>query len=512
MAVSAGSDAGDGVVMAKQRLITERVADLGTFQAVKAAGAKLPLWPQELAHIYVKLDFTDESENAATVEQATGFLRSVYRASSAAQRIAEQHNGFLLEVQGSTLHVGLQAPPTGSLLDSANEFVTKLHWAYRATFSDQKKRVQGWRMTVDAGKTLVVAGRGVHGDSSYVSLGQAANRPAKHLYAQLEIENEHDRELKRYHVGVRVPASSPSGRDTWKHSNLDRSPSRLTALAKITEEVQREAPQFEFLDAVTGWKQVQARALPIAPAGAPASPKPEKPHTYFGWVMRADLDGFTAAIQGCLDRNDKLAEMAEDFYCLMDAAAAFVERNKQTMAQLPWAGDNFTAAAVFAAKPSYDGAIPRQLVELTLEFEKDMADAAVECGFGGWAHGVAGGDVRLKSVGNVYLAGVEVGGRRFLVGVGEGFGRSTKAFGDINPKPNELVVYNPDWEKMDEQYKKAFEPAVTRRKEQSSLFRIGTIEGLRKAQARAAAAAVYTTTTSFRNEEPRQIPAKPHYK
>ena len=496
--------------MARQ-ILTERVADLGTFHAVKAAGAKLPLWPQDLAHIYVKLDFLLEFENATTLEQATGFLRSVYRASLAAEQIAAQHHGFLLEVQGSTLHVALQKPNSGTLMDSVNTFVTDLHWAYRAVFLDQKKRVQGWRMSADTGRTLIVAGCGVHGDNSLVSLGQSANRPAKHLYAQLEIENDDDRELKRYHVGIRRPSASPLSRDTWEHFNLDRSTSRLAHLFKIAEDVRRAEPTFDLIEAVRRGKEVTARALPLAPAGTPASPTPEDPHTYFGWVMCADLDGFTAEVQECLDQDDRLAELAEKFYCLMDVATEFVKRHKETLAQLPWAGDNFTAAAVFAEERNYDDAIRKRLVELTLDFEKDMADAADECGFGGWAHGVAGGEVRTNSVGNVFLAGVEVGGRRFLVGVGKGFGRSTQAFGDINPAAKELVVYKPDWEQMDDAYKRAFEPAVTRTKGLSTLYRKASIDGLRKVRARAAAA-ISSTTISFPRETPRTIPTRPHYR
>jgi hypothetical protein len=93
----------------------------------------------------------------------------------------------------------------------------------------------------------------------------------------------------------------------------------------------------------------------------------------------------------------------------------------------------------------------------------------------------------------VYLGGVIVRGRRFLVGAGEGFGRSAQAFGDINPKAKEMVVYEPDWERLDAGYKSAFEPAVTYRGAQSSLYRKAATEGLVRARSKHA-----TTGTSTR--------------
>lgn len=490
------------------RLLTERVADLGAFRAVTAAGAKLPLWPQNLAHIYVKLELKSESENATTAEEAKGFFRSIARASILAHQIAQQYNGFLLEVQGSTLHVGLQEPHGSTLMDSANAFVTDLHWAYRAVFSDQQKRVQGWRMTIDTGKTLVVVGRGVHNDESYVSLGKSANRPAKHLYAQLAIPNEDDRQLKRFHVALR--RQNTMAREQWDHFDLGRSRSRLTMLAKIAEDARRAEPKIAFIEAVGGSKLVTARALPLVPAGLPASPTPEKPHTYFGWVMRADLDGFTGRVEECFDNDMKLTELAEQFYRIMDAAAEFTGGHGETLAQLPWAGDNFTAAAVFPAKLPYDQAIPRRLVELTLDFERDMAESAVECGFGGWAHGVAGGEPHGNATGNIYLAGVEVGERRHLIGVGEGFGRSTQAFGDINPKATEIVVYTQDWTRMDTCYKDAFERAVTVRGEQSTLYHKAAVNGLRHRRLRDATVTVSTPVT-HQGGQTRNVPARPYF-
>jgi hypothetical protein len=492
-----------------EKMITERVADIGQFAQVKAAGHTLPFVPQNLAHIYIKLDIQDEFENARSNEDARKFFRSVSRASLAADSVASRYRGVLLEVQGSLLHVGL--PQMDSVTESVDAdnvraFVAELHAVYRIVFSGAASRVQGWRMTVDAGRTLVVAGRGIHDDDSWVSLGQAANRPAKHLYSQLE-KPESDRALKRFWVGYRHVATSK-----WTHENLDQIPARLDeAVGSIAENVRRADPQVEFLRASTGWKRAYARALPMGPAGTPTSPSPETPHTSFGWVMRADLDGFTARVQDCLDKDEELQELAREFYCIMDAAAEFAKRHKETLAQLPWAGDNFTAAAVFAQKRDYDDAVPTRLIELSMDYEKDMADAAIECGFGGWAHGVAGGDVHGNAAGNVFLAGIEAGGRRFLVGAGEGFGRSAQAYGDTNPKAGVIALYKPDRERLDESYKRVFKPARKPDGSESTLYYSALVESLVPVRARMASE-TSVTTISFPGEAPRAIPNKPYFK
>lgn len=483
------------------RLLTERVADFANLGRARAAGRTLPFTPMNLAHVYVKLDFDARHENARTPDDARGFLRSVARASTGASLLAERYGGALLEVQGSMLHAALP-----SRANVAQEFAADLHGIYRLVFSDSRGRVGGWRMAADAGRTLVVAGQGVHGDDSFVSLGPSANRPAKHIYAQLELAEDR-RSLRRFYLGVRDPAS-----DRWQHAALDSLPQRSDEAEAIAETARTTDPQMEFLPALRAQEQrVRARAVPLPPAGAPASPSADRPHTYFGWVLRCDLDGFTARVEECFDDDTRLQALATRFYLIMEEAAQFVARHGEVMAQLPWAGDNFTAAALLASKDDYDQAIPRRLVELSLDFEKDMADTTKQGGFGGWAHAVAGGGVHGNSNGNVYLGSVIVGDRRFLVGVGEGFGRSAQAFTDISPKANVVVVYEPDWVRLDEPYKQAFEPAVTVHGTQSRLFRVAQADALLRVRARAVAAEVRSTPITVASGRVEHVTTKSHF-
>src|SRR5688500_18395160 len=104
-------------------VFTERAADLARFSKIRSAGKALPFALLPLEHIYIKLQYKQQFENAANAADARAFLRSVTRAAMAAERLAEEYHGFLLEVQGSMLHVGL---PRG-LTDQAATYVSNLH-------------------------------------------------------------------------------------------------------------------------------------------------------------------------------------------------------------------------------------------------------------------------------------------------------------------------------------------------------------------------------------------------
>lgn len=479
------------------RISMERNNDLRALRLTKAAGAFSPL---PLVHLYVRLEFEHRFEVARTAEDARGFLRSVARAALAAAHLASEFEGALMEVQGSVLHIAL--PSSGDDLAVAR-FAADLHWAYRALFNGPNARVHGWRMASDQGNTMVVRGRGVHGDDSLVSLGRAANRPAKHLFAQMELPEE-DRQLKRFSLGVR-----DVGTGAWRHRRLEDLPSRMHKAQAAAHKATMSDPTIDFTRP-TAMSGARAGAAPIGPAGSPQSPSADRPQAYFGWVMRADLDGFTARVDGCFDDDLRLQELARDFYAIMEAAAEFVGRHRESLVQLPWAGDNFTAAALFASKAEYDAAIARRLVELSLDFEKDMGGITAIAQLRGWAHGVAGGASHGNASGNVFIGAVIVDGRRFLVGAGEGIGRSAQTFGDINPQASEIVLYEPDWDRLDAPYRKAFEKAVTVRGEQSTLYRAAAMSGLLRVRAREASASA-TTIVTLATNRPQPVVSRPYF-
>lgn len=490
----------------QDRYAYQRASDLKSFVEAGQAGTTSTYAPTPLDHIYIMLEFAHRYENAGTADDARDFLRSIARAAEAAQLLAKRCGGALFEVQGSTLHVALQR---GTGLNESNDndnalaFAAALHQAFDALFPEGHSRVDGWRMTVDSGKTLVVSGRGVHDDDSWVSLGRAANRPAKELYKQLS-KPEAERRLRRFHVGVRHPVTG-----AWSYIPLNTLPVRLEDARSTGEAVRKSEPQIDFRTRV---RQIMADVAPIAPGGSPLTPSPDKPYVYFGWVLRADLDGFTRRVEACLDDDDHLQELADEFANIMEAAAEFVRDHETVMmVQLPWAGDNFTVAAVYRSKDEYEKASATKLAELPVDFEKEMGLSMPKTTFNGWAHGVAGGDVHGNAGGNVYLGGIQIGQRRFLVGAGEGFGRSTKAFGDINPNAGEVVVSMPDHDRLHDDYKADFGPATNQRGQTSTLFRLSSTKELARTYGRSRIDGFPTIVTVAAGAQ-RQVDNRPYFK
>jgi hypothetical protein len=452
-----------------------------------------------LTHVYIKLDLESQFENAATAEDAKAFLRSVARASILAEEIAKTYNGMVLEVQGSNLHVSLAADVDGS--SSLKEFAAALHVAYKATFANPS-RVQGWRMTSDTGNTLVIRGSGIHGDDSLVSLGDSANEPAKHLYAELD-KAEDKRDLKRYYLGACNQIAHK-----WEHVSLDSLPIQLNEVAERGKEVRALKPSVELRSMNNNWELITESAAPISPAGTPNSPSADRPTAYFGWVMRADLDGYTKRVHECFGQIEKLEDVARQFHHIMTVAEQFTDRHEEEMVQLPWAGDNFTAASVYAEKDGYDRAIPKKLVELALDFDRELCDVVKDCGYGGWAFGIAGGEVHGNASGNIFIGGIEFDNRRALVGAGEGFGRSFQAFSSVDPDGGQIAAYTLDVNRLDDEYRSKFKVAKNSRGEVSTLFKLASTDEIETTREDSLTAAASVEVTSSRG--PEIVTSRPH--
>jgi len=425
-------------------------------------------YPSDLWHVYLKLDFEKAYENASNQKDATAFLRNVGKAAQIAEDVFSQIDGALIEAQGSMIHLLLPGNlPKPDLVGICKVLDTRLDKEFK-----EHDKVNSWRMTSDVGKTVLVESNGIHEDSSFVSLGKAANRPAKFLYKEKLSKAEESRTLKKRHLGVYNPSIR-----RW--DCLD-----LSVMQESVETVIKAA-NFSAADldvTVRGVESMikQAQAVPIEEGqGAPTN---EQPNVYFGWVMRADLDGFTKKVEECHDNDDALMELALDFRNLMDKAANFAKEHEEMLIQLPWAGDNFTAVAVYGSKKSYESAAQEELVNLSLDFDNALHGDATNAGFTGWAQGVAGGDVHGNANGNVFLGSVSIPGRRFLLGAGVGVGRSLQAFVDMDPSPQQFAVLKEDCDNLLKPYQSHLTDDTKADKTSSQLYRKGRQEDLQKAR------------------------------
>lgn len=458
--------------------------ELRKFARAADLSASPSLMPANFWHIYIKLEFKKQYENADTKSDGKSFVRNVMRASAAVEEVVTSADGIVVEVQGSVIHCLLPDDTCNS-----TDVRTQCHSinnALHLIFNDAS-RVEGWRMATDWGKTLLVSGRGIHDDNSYVSLGNSANAPAKYLFAQLARGSEEARSLKRFMLAWRATSSS-----NWIHEHLGTQVNeefRKVASATFAE---IRGKDFGVTSVLTkqarAAQDVRAQAAPVDSTGSTNGLSNGEPVVYFGWIMRADLDGFTARVEKCFDDDLELLRLGERFQKIMDEAAEFADGHDEILVQLPWAGDNFTAAVVFSEKDKYEDAIEEKLVQFSLDFSDALDDVAASAGLSGWAQSIAGGNLHGNSVGNIYIGAVEFEGRRFLIGTGQGMGRSTQGFSDMNPGPGQLAVFEDDYALLLKPYQ---EQLIDREKSdgsQSTLFRKGNVDNLKSARQKIRAA------------------------
>jgi hypothetical protein len=454
-----------------------RAGELRKIAGARDRSVQPSFLPSNYWHIYIKLDFQKRYENAETKSDGKSFVRNVARAARATEVAVTTDDGIVVEVQGSVIHCILPDSSNDTALVRKN--CRAINNALHLIFPDSS-RVEGWRMAADWGKTLLVVGQGIHDDNSFVSLGNSANAPAKYLFAQLAL-SEDARQLKRYMLAWRTNSTA-----TWTHDFLGRQVDEEfhKSAAETYEEIRgRDFGLTSFLTKqARAAAEVHAKAAPLGPGGIPTVPISDEPTTYFGWVMRADIDGFTARVESCFDDDGALLQLGQQFLTIMQTAARFAAEHDEVLVQLPWAGDNFTAAVVYGDRNKYEEAVEQKLIEFSLDFASALRSVVIESGLGGWAQTVAGGVPDSRSLGNIYIGSVEFENRRFLIGTGVGIGRTTQAFTDMDPKPDEIVVYEPDVTVL----LKPYQDELCNRKKpdgtDSTLFRKATVNALATAR------------------------------
>lgn len=456
--------------------------------------------PATLWHVYLDINYGLDMEAADNREAAKQYFKLVGRATAVCMHTAAQFDGHVLELQGPTIHVGMPA--------SAMSVRDLLDWAMLTHVSLSSalhgSGVRGWRMAGDHGRTLVVEGRGIHNDTSLVSIGDAANRPAKRLGGS---------EVGSGQLTWRDPTSG-----VWKTEDLD-------ALAQLVIRKGRgTASDRGLVDSIT--KSARAASVEVrglfedgpspdrvhsraAPLSSPTTARPSilDPLTRFGITFRNDLDGFCQRVAEAFERDGALQDLANHFSTLMDKASAFASGHEKLLIQLPWVGDCFVAVLVSEARAGYESDLRTGPVDFAIDWDKVMHQEATSFGYGGWAQSAAGGKVDPRAAGNVHIASLTVSGRQFLVGAGKGVRRSQDAFEHVSPAPQTFTLFREDLALLSDAYRKLFRAQASNNGGTSSHFESARIDALarrRQEYERSLQAEVKPVST------PHIITSKPH--
>lgn len=405
--------------------------------SVRSISSQSPFWFGNLIHVYVELRLNlEELEGAESVSKARQALDYIRKAADAAHLVCEVFDGQVLEIHGRTLHLGLPYSSDGEVEDLMKGAAALLHVLLGKAYGSGGP--DGWRMAGAHAPTLTVEGKGIHGDSSLVSLSPAANYPAKALGKKL------------------VPTESLGSliEGEWSCHSLDDlvaeygmkkvASESFSGRRPLEEQVMEKRAKVVNFSSLAEMRQVNFQAVPVDDVGS--GPTTENPFSCFGFVLSMDLDGFTKRVDAVSQGTaDEQMDLAVKFLEIMDDAAAFAQRHPEWFIQFPFAGDNAIFAVTAPNISEFQVLKKRVPVEIAVEWEAEMGDKSRAAKFGGWGQAAAAGGVpHGNSKGNLHVGGIVLGERRFLVGIGPGMRYARQAFAHVDPGPDEQAMSSKD--------------------------------------------------------------------
>ena len=454
----------------------ELVSNLGSVRANKVESVYLPMAPRVFAdvwgiHFYSDLRLELELSAPDHPLDAALYLRILQTYASIAEACGNSLGIEILEIQGERLHllweVAAPRPNEGlKLVDFSR--------AFHALASQRiAEEAPGYRFTLrfaaDYGRALIIRAAGRDFSDSVISFGDAANRPAKRLVVPLGRGGVPAGSLS---VTALAVGESSKGEPKW----LDIDVASQAFLEKTRNDT------FESAKAILANVEVSNQRL----VKASIAPNPlnlvESPRFRRGFMLRADLDGFSARVRSAfIDGDYGMQKLVEEFSTLMDYPKAFSDKLPSSVQTIvfPWAGD---CANLFLTCEDYDserGYLPNRLglewhtladqVRQGTAWRKSMAQAK-------WVVAMAGGDPSVERHGSILTANVAASGRLFYVGAGWSWRRSLDAEQSDGLTRDDTVVQVEDFSGLSKPYRDAFKDHP----DNPTLFKVASLEALKQ--------------------------------
>lgn len=408
-------------------------------------------YPTNGFHIYCELRPTTKLEVAESDAKALKYLQVIEEYVNHGVRAAAPFGVALLELQGNVLHFYKEGEATVQTAMEAIQFAylftTTLYEELKPELGDEW---DGFASCMMHGRSIIVR-HGSFSSASAVSLGPAANEPAKQLlYGKtpagcLDVPGDWAKQLDLKQAG------------NWATINLlDRE--RAPLLNRV--ESQQRRREFQALireyRADTKRKTVQQVSLLenrqlFAPSGFTVT----GPHRVQAFCLRPDLDGFSAVVKAAFGQGEKAVEQVALGFREILEFGEYMERSTPGSIRLPWAGD----CATLLIPPTPDSSLtsfPRW-IEVALKWQS-FAAGTPEALSRNWAnifknvrwaigacHGVAGMNV---------VAPIQAHGRSFLVGAG--WPAATSLDAQNYGKGGDIVTHNLDHARLDGPTRKQF--------------------------------------------------------
>lgn len=375
-----------------------------------------PFSQEQVYHIYADLDLNLDLAAAQGPAKAMRYLNLIEEFSTISDRCCHLVPGMrIAEVQGGRIHFVFPAPPPLQQLQGPQGLASVVNFSaalIQMAFAELKPRAgQDWKafsMAADYGPTVFVPS--TFGGGTLVSLGNAANQPAKRL----------GRGVQTGHLAIPsswaklIPGAMQSG--TWH-------------LIDLTAET---LLQYPFLDpkVLAGVRQIAQQFFESwRPADRTFSSQfseaqlQRQPLRVRGFCLRADLDGFTNAVDSAFAAGPKGVEaLVRNFLEGMEYPNEFKRREApRQIVELPWAGDCCTLFILPSAHETIDEM--REILPVSAgkswhgiaDDKTSQKHWASILGVAKWAIGFACGDKDTGGDGWVVISEIQTSSRKFRI-------------------------------------------------------------------------------------------------
>jgi len=289
-------------------------------------------------HLYSELRPVENLEIAQSDEAARKYLRVIEEYTHAGIAAASLFGLELLELQGNVLHFHKDGENVEEAALAALQFshiFTKV--LYETLAEDLGDDWRGFAICMDHGDSVIVR-RGNASNSSAISLGPSANRPAKRLlYGKTPAGH------------AEIPGSWAASligtpcHGAWFAINL-RDRDGLSVLSSL-ENAGLESQLRVILNNYRINRALMAnRSQPLVLVNASdlvdqGNFSTDQPLRMRAFCMRVDLDGFSSIVERAFARGDDAVEaIAKGFIKILEFGDYF-EKRHYGVVRLPWAGD-----------------------------------------------------------------------------------------------------------------------------------------------------------------------------
>lgn len=376
-------------------------------------------------HVYCDVHLTLPLAAAQTDESAQQYVDVLAEYARIAESAAVVARARLLEVQGERIHLLVEDVPNGKKptpeawgrLFALSHALVKLCYERVAPLAGEHWK--GCCIAADFGQAVILFSP--CGGGSLVSLGNAANRPAKRLAQFPAVPAGHLAIPSEF-----LPAEKRPIVRNWIELDVRSGPQVLrdVVAADISEPMRRYV-----VNATSRAQRMVMGATDTRYFEQLGSGAAVEPVRVQGFCFRADLDGFSKQVQQAFELGpEAIRALVDRFQSVLDFPNEFAKRVNARVIPLPWAGDCATVLLL----PAYPESFPQtqdylpvqasRIWHKSFEGERRFHDSV---GQARWTLGMAAGDADEGHSGHMLLANLPAAGRRFRVAAGWAVRRST---------------------------------------------------------------------------------------